>query len=349
MSQRPNRREKHEWLENAAMFGIAIAEYTVTFPIVVYVHENASQWEAPLVFLSLGLGGLPLLWYWRARRHGWVAGILSSLLLIFSFGLAVFNGWKDQAVLAVNIVAISFAAFMFVWFHRIVRHHALAMRKINEEIYGDPRLRTPVVFRDDGERITVYPRRWRLIVQWMLEAALLAGIGVVFVLVKPDNLVVDVALAVLGCMLFYAFAATLYRMVVRRPSLIVGRDGILDNSLFISSGVGLIRWDEILSVRPTSRKSGMAHYHYLAVDIIDYAALQRRQSVPKRLILSMNFLNMSPLLMGQWALETPVGELAEQVDRYVETHAPPGFVDREDDTHDLFMPRNEDDSDSKNA
>jgi hypothetical protein len=73
MSQRPNRREKHEWLENAAMFGIAIAEYTVTFPIVVYVHENASQWEAPLVFLSLRLGGLPLLWYWRAasRVGGW--------------------------------------------------------------------------------------------------------------------------------------------------------------------------------------------------------------------------------------------------------------------------------------
>lgn len=71
-------RPRRGWVETAAMFAIGFLAFVTALPAAIYVHESARQWEVPAIFASLALGLLPALWYWRARRFEWVAGILSA-------------------------------------------------------------------------------------------------------------------------------------------------------------------------------------------------------------------------------------------------------------------------------
>ena len=121
---------------------------------------------------------------------------------------------------------------------------------------------------------------------------------------------------------------TLYRLVIRRPSLVVGPDGILDSGSFIWSGVGLVHWNEILAVYPATRTSGPVKNHFLDIMVSDLPAIRRRLPFLKRLSLRNTFSGMSQLLIMQTMLETPVDDLAQQIAHYVEGHAPPGW--RED-------------------
>jgi hypothetical protein len=62
--------------------------------------------------------------------------------------------------------------------------------------------------------------------------------------------------------------------------------------------------------------------------VADLPALRRRLPLLKRLALRNTFSGMSQLLIMQSMLETPVDDLAQQIDQYVGDHAPPGW--RED-------------------
>src|SRR6185437_15214203 len=109
-------RKRPEWVKNIAMLGIGILVYLVAFPAAIYMHENAPQWEALAVFVSLGLGLLPVFWYWRFRRYGWVVAIISGLFLTFSFTAALLHGWELVALALVNVAVIVLVVVMSVYF-----------------------------------------------------------------------------------------------------------------------------------------------------------------------------------------------------------------------------------------
>lgn len=322
-------REESKWhgcMENIAVFGIAMLVFIVTFPIVAYVHENAYQWEAFAVFVSLVLGILPALWYWRVRRHGWAASVVAGLFLTFSFSASLFHGWEIQAAALVTVAVILLVVVMFVWMSRITRHFESAMHATGEELNGDPLFRRDALFRDDGQRITVYPRRRRLIISCILEAAILAGIACVFAFVRTDDPRLWIGLGLFACILIPVFLTTLYRTLIRKPTLVVGPDGILDDGSLLGSGVGLIRWDEILAVYPTTISSSGIKRRYLVIMVTDFRAIRRRLPLLKRLAFFSNiYASFSRLLIMQTMLETPVDDLAQQIDQYVEGHAPPGW------------------------
>ena len=71
--------------------------------------------------------------------------------------------------------------------------------------------------RDDGQRITVYPRQRRLLVGCVVQAAILAGIACVFVFLRPDDLRMWIGSALFVCVLIPVFLATLYRLVIHKP------------------------------------------------------------------------------------------------------------------------------------
>ena len=49
---------------------------------------------------------------------------------------------------------------------------------------------------------------------------------------------------------------TLYRILVRKPSVIVNSDGIIDGCSLIAGGLGLIRWDDIEVLMPAAVQEG---------------------------------------------------------------------------------------------
>lgn len=318
--------KRRKGAEGAAMWAIGLLAYFTTFPAAVYVHENARVWEGPAVFVSFGLGVLPVLWYWRTRRFGWVAGALSTMLLLFSFTTALFHGWQAQASALILVATGVFLVVFFVSMVRLTQRVELVMREVGEELDGDPLFRRETLFRDDGQRITVYPRRRRLFIRLIAQGAVLAGTGWGLVFLRVDDIGLHIMLGLITCLMVAVFLATLYRLVICRPSLVVGPDGLLDNGTVLWSGVGLIRWDEILTVMPTTRSSGWVKQHFLSILVADLPRIRKRLPLLKRLALRNTYSGMSQLLIEQALLETPIGDLDEQIARYVETHAPPGWL-----------------------
>src|SRR5690349_7810334 len=150
----------------------------------------------------------------------------------------------------------------------------------------------------------------------------------VFAFVRTADLRIWISLGLVACVLFPIFLATLYRLLIRKASLEIGPDGIFDSGSLLWSGVGLIRWDEILAVFPTTRSSGRVKQHFLDIMVTDLPEIRKRLPLLKRLALSSTYSRMSQVLIGQSLLATPVDDLAQQVDQYVATHAPPGWRDR---------------------
>lgn len=300
-------RKRREWRENVAIGAIVVLAVLIGFPTAIYVHENARQWEALAVFISLGLGALPVLWYWQMRRYGWLTAILSSVLLMFSFTAALFHGWKEQAQALINIAAVVFVVVIFIAFARITRRMQATFQAIGEEINGDPLFRHEAHFRDDGQRIAVYPRRQRLVINCMIYVAVLLVVGIIGYFTQWGSgastlgqIVAVLCIGLLALLIVNYLLAHIYRLIVRKPSLVVGPDGIFDDGTLIWSGVGLLRWNEILAVTPDARKHGWVTYHYLSILVTDLPAIRRRLSPLKRLALRIAaYSGISDLLVAQ--------------------------------------------------
>lgn len=302
--------------------------FVPTFLAAASVHEHARQWEAPAVFVSLGLGLIPAIWYLRTKRHGWPAAIVSGVLLCFSFAAALFHGWESQALALVVacFVALFVAITAFGW--RVTRRTESALRTLGEELNGDPHRGGDTLFRDDGERITVYPNRRSLFFQCVFQGAFLAVIGAIAWLMRPGNPLVQIAIIVLFVLLALSFLTMLTRLLIRRPTLVVGPDGISDHGSLFGAGTGLLRWDEILDVSPLVRPAGLVTHRYLAILVTDMRAIRKRQALWKRGALRFTALAPSTLTIWQGMLDVPIGDLVVRISDYAEAHAPPGWYER---------------------
>ncbi|HEX9057194.1 MAG TPA: hypothetical protein VF818_06625, partial [Ktedonobacterales bacterium] len=320
-------------MKSLAEFGILMLTMSTAFAAAVYVHEHVRQWEASAVFVSLGLGILPATWYVRTKRYGWLAGIVAGLLLGFSLSSAFLHGWTIQAQVVIGIAVCVFFAVVSVLTFRITRRVTSALRAVDEEVNGGAPFRRDVLFRDDGERITVYPSRRKMLPRCALTVGVFAIFGGIFVAMIKDyrptrnaaEMIGPLAVGLLEGMLACALLAMLYRLAIRRPTLVVGPDGIVDHGSLIGTGVGLLRWHEILSVAPYVRSSSRFAPWYLNIVVTDAAAVRRRQPVWKW--IPVRVIKLSPWSFGIWEglLSVPVDDLAGQIDGYVKTHAPPGW------------------------
>lgn len=138
-----------------------------------------------------------------------------------------------------------------------------------------------------------------------------------------------VVLACVGFLLLFGGASTLLmliRAVMIGPTLVVNADGIVDNSSMIITGRGLLRWNETLGVEEgiTSPNKAIT-YRVLDIDVTDPQAINRRQPLWKRGLARfasqrqpMGFRIPRPLL------DRPPAALANEINRYINTHAPNG-------------------------
>jgi hypothetical protein len=211
-------------------------------------------------------------------------------------------------------------------------HELGEMLKKHGHFLGD------ALFRDDGERIIAYPNRRRLLLSFALQAFLLAvsGIGGAFAFISIDNVPILFLLVLCIGILVPFLILTLYRLLIRRPTLVVGPDGILDNGSLIATGMGLLRWDEILGVTERAVSSRKVANHYFDIVVADAPAIRRRQPLWKRVALRFIMVSSpSAFNISQGMLDIPTNELEAQIRRYVETHAPRRWLPKEDDEDSL--------------
>src|SRR5262249_20925227 len=219
------------------------------------------------IFVSLGLGLVLPVWYLRTKRQGWLVSSLVSMLLWLSFTAALLHGWVEAAGVAVAIASTVFLAAGVVVIG-VVRGHVgrvrrdieSDMRELGRDVFGAGPLQREVHFRDDGERLAVYPSRRRLLglcARLVLVLGAFGSIGTFDVLVAGGNVLLFGALGVVGGGIFlFLIGATLSRVVRRQPTLLVGPDGILEGGSLIATGMGLLQWNEILGVTAQSRSAG---------------------------------------------------------------------------------------------
>jgi hypothetical protein len=273
---------------------------TPTVAAVIYFHVHAARWEPAAIFSSLVPGVALTLLCFRGGRLAWLKGIVGGMFLLFSLGLAVLHGWKVQAEVVVGVGAVLWFVGVLILMARVRWRFRKTMGAVNAAMQDDPLVRSHALFRDDGERIVVYPNwRW-LLVQCAVQALLLAGFVSVLAFAPIRNPFVWWALGIVTFVLMTMFLAVLYRLLIRRPTLIVGPDGILDNGSLLATGRGLLRWDEILSAIPQATKSsGIVTNRYLLIVVPSGRAIRKRQPLWKWLLMVL-LVQVSPFRLTVW-------------------------------------------------
>lgn len=329
--------------ENLRALGVIVVAIGIDLPAALFVHDKAAAAEPVAIFISLGLGLACPAWYLRTRRRGWLVTLISTTLLAFSLASALLHDRLVAGAIFIVLISVASTALVIasvvvsVMLHRRMRRLDRALesevREVGNEVFGEGPLKREGLFRDDGQRLVVYPSRWRLLGQCALQMLALGGFAAIYAFVPMGNVLIRVALLVLLGLLAFVLAAGLVRLIRRAPALVVGPDGIRDGGSLIATGMGLLRWNEILGVTVAARTEGWVTRKYLSILVTDVQAIRQRQPVWKRFALIIirqppSMVSISPLLMDR-----PADELVRQIEQYAREHAPadwPTWMEDED-------------------
>jgi hypothetical protein len=315
-----------QWLTVLLFGGVVILDIAVAFGTAIYSLAYARTWEVPGILVSLTVGALIVGWFTRVRQHGWLVANLAGTAFGISFALAIVHGWENQAFVAVIVTFLAWQTAAPVIRARIQTRQEIASRAMAVATRGTAQ------FRDDGERIVVYPNREQLLRRLLRVTAFTALFTALFAFgLASQNVLLQVLCALAGAYMVSFALLLLYRMLVRRPTLLIGSEGITDFGSLTASGVGLIAWDEIWSIgqgRTSSRRSAQPT---LEISVVDPHAVRRRMPPVKRLA-SVVLLVSGSLSFAIWQdlLDEPVARLIERIGQYVETHDPEGWFGDDD-------------------
>lgn len=185
----------------------------------------------------------------------------------------------------------------------------------------------------EDHRIVVYPDRGKLLGYvllylativpcvlvgiWWLSDVLQASVPMnpaqaVLAIVNLSVLVIlDVLVWLIAPLLAVLLVCTIYRAAIRKPSVIVNAEGIIDHCSLIAGGLGLLRWDEIeaLTVYAYNKR-----IKYMCV-------MTRDRRVPDNPLVwlfrrSITLTLLEGANLPQWLLSMPVSELAAQIEQH---------------------------------
>ena len=167
--------------------------------------------------------------------------------------------------------------------------------------------------RPPSAEIVIYPSKVRLLTLLLLDVVFGLAAALLLLLWWSGEIRTVLApifgnLGVLGALL--AGPYLVFRLVVRRPALVIGPEGILDDSSMLRAG--FIRWDEIEEIG-VHKFRGQT---FLGIMPKDVERVLARQSSFKRGLMRANMgLGAPPINVPQSVLRIKVADLASQLAR----------------------------------
>lgn len=300
-----------------AVLGILAASLVVP----ALVHVNWPDLEVPLIFVGLA-GGLAL-FAKAAQARGFTAGVLifgGILALFFCASMAVIHGWGTAVAILTPLAGLGLSIFVGWLIGRPVRQ-ALALDDDEVATMREPYIPPPMVL--PGQAMEIYPNwnKVRAIVETHLVVLIVVGC-VVWLATRehplpPRNVSIVVVCAV-GAVFALLQIATAIRMLVRRrPAVVLMAEGFIDNATLGASGMGYIRWPEVMGMAPTGNRA----QRRLLMLVIDSEAVRGRLSRWQRLqlaVLSATEFGLSPVAIPERLLPMRVEELQEQMEQRIE-------------------------------
>lgn len=188
-------------------------------------------------------------------------------------------------------------------------------------------------------QIVVYPSRARLLRYALLYLIGILGFGVfcywsltgefpqsnnprydwVFALIATlgvfGRLVVGTFSLALALLLVVLLVCTIYRILIRKPSVIADSEGITDGCSLIAGGLGLIRWDEIEIVMVYDYNKRTKFLCVMPRDAAAFLSLRQNNPVVRLFRRSITLSLPRGINLPEWLFSGSVDDLVAEIER----------------------------------
>ena len=300
-----------------------VLAFVVGFTSAIYIHENWPALEAPGAFIFLALSLILGVSALRARVPilEKLAGWGSLLCIGLSIAFAIVHGWEDAVLIVYAVAALAYFLGV-IWFVRQnARRFTAAIAPSTPSALGEPS--EQAILADAAEPYILYPAKGKIIRRLIILLVVAAIFGAVFVWARTLE---DGAVPVLVSLFFATFCGLaslllIYRLISRKPALVLTHLGLIDRASALSGGVGPVWWDEVayVSIYTTPKAFLRPRYRYLEVTPMNAQSILRRQPPMRRLLLRL----FSPIpftwldiRIPAWMLEPSLETVLEQTEHY---------------------------------
>ncbi len=295
------------------------------FAAVIYIHENQPALEAPAIFAFLAIGAALIVVAWRTRiplaeRFALWAGAACLCLSAF---FAIVRGWQDAVYIALFMAALAFFLGV-IWFVRQnVRRFTAALAPSTSSALGEPS--EQAIFADAAEPYILYPAKWKIarVLLILLTVTVVFAIGAAWMLTLKDvrPIVAGFLLACFVALCCLTCFPLIYRLISRKPALVLTHLGLIDGASALSGGVGPVWWDEVafVSIYTTPKAFMRPRYRYLEITPMDARAVLRRHSTVRRFLLRLFApipFTWLDIRIPAWMLEPSLEAVLEQTEHY---------------------------------
>ncbi len=129
------------------------------------------------------------------------------------------------------------------------------------------------------------------------------------------RILIGVVMLALALVLAAALVCTIYRIIVRKPSVVVNSDGIIDHCSLLAGGLGLIRWDEIENIAVYVYNRNLKYFC-----VITHEKRAPASPLTRLFRRSITLFLVDGANLPQWLISIPVKELATEIEsRYQAT------------------------------
>ncbi|UVI30804.1 STM3941 family protein [Paenibacillus spongiae] len=166
-----------------------------------------------------------------------------------------------------------------------------------------------MVTRD--EELVVYPSPRKLL--GLCAASIifvLIGGGMIAISLSEEDSSVPILVIGLISILFFGLCLiyVLYRLLNKKPSIVLDDQGIMDDSSYI--GGGLLRWDQIEEIMLYD----FMGQRFIGLKLVDTQAFLTQQSGLKKVLIKLNRgMVKAPVNISQQGVTMPLGELYVQM------------------------------------